>query len=118
MNTHTCGYKIRFDNELSAGGEDYYCAIDVKVEFDGDVNLRSTTVTRCKIEAYGAKRLPWTTEGGMFEKIVVDGHPELTKAIEEALDKEIQTFAEDNCRFIGLDVAEDYEADRAEWYRE
>jgi hypothetical protein len=34
------------------------------------------------------------------------------------LDKEIQTFAEDNCRFIGLDVAEDYEMARAEWNRE
>ena len=118
MNSHTCGYKIVFDNEISAGGETFYCTIDLKVEFDGDVNLRSTTVTRCKIEADEGKYLPWTTEGGMFEKIVVEGHPELTKAIEEALDEEIRTFAEDNCRFIGLDVAEDYEACRAEWYRE
>jgi len=118
MNNHTCGYKIGFDNEISAGGKTYYIDAEVSVEFDGDVDAQSVEVTKCEIEADGGKYLPWTTEGGTMEKIVVADHPELTKAIEERLDKEIQTFAEDNCRFIGLDVAEDYEMARAEWFRE
>jgi len=118
MKTHTCSYNVGFANEISVGDATYYVDAEVGVEFDGDVNLRSTTVLTCKIEADEGKCLPWTTEGGMSLKIVVEGHPELTKAIEEALDEEIRTFAEDNCRFIGLDVAEDYEAARAEWYRE
>ena len=118
MNNHTCGYDVGFDNEISAGGKTFYCTIDLKVEFDGDVDVQSIEVTRCEIEPEEGINLPWTTEGGQYEKIVVEGHPELTKAIEDALDEEIRTFAEDNCRFIGLDVAEDYEMARAEWFRE
>ncbi len=118
MNNHTCGYDVGFDNEISAGGETFYCTIDLKVEFDGDVDVQGIEVTKCKIEADEGKYLPWTTEGGRFEKIVIEGHPELTRAIEDALDEEIRTFAEDNCRFIGLDVAEDYDMARAEWHRE
>jgi hypothetical protein len=118
MNNHTCGYDVGFDNEISAGGEAFYCTIDLKVEFDGDVDVQSIEVTKCEIEADEGKYLPWTTEGGTMEKIVVAGHPELTKAIEERLDREIQTFAEDNCREISRDVDEDYEMARAEWFRE
>jgi hypothetical protein len=118
VNNHTCGYKIGFDNELSVGDKTYYVEAEVSVEFDGDVDVQSIEVTKCEIEAEEGVFLPWTTEGGTMEKIVVAGHPELTKAIEDALDEEIRTFAEDNCRFIGLDVAEDYEMARAEWFRE
>ena len=118
MNNHTCGYKVGFDNELSVDGKTYYVSAEVSVEFDGDVDVQGIEVTKCEIEAEEGKYLPWTTEGRQYEKIVVDGHPELTKAIEDALDEEIRTFAEDNCRFIGLDVAEDYEACYAEWHRE
>lgn len=118
MNNHTCGYDVGFDNEISAEGETFYCKIDLKVEFDGDVDVQGIEVIKCEIEADEGVFLPWTTEGGRFEKIVVEGNLALTKAIEDALDEEIRTFAEDNCRFIGLDVAEDYEMARAEWHRE
>jgi hypothetical protein len=118
MNNHTCGYKIGFDNEISVGDKTYYIDAEVSVEFDGDVDVQSIEVTRCVISPEEGDNLLWSTEGGQYEKIVVEDHPELTKAIEDALDKEIQTFAEDNCRFIGLDVAEDYEMARAEWNRE
>lgn len=118
MKNHTCGYDVGFDNEISAGGETFYCTTDLKVEFDGDVDLQGIKVTKCEIEADEGKYLPWSTEGGRFEKIVVEGNLALTKAIEDALYEEIRAFAEDNCRFIGLDVAEDYEMARAEWHRE
>jgi hypothetical protein len=118
MKRHTCGYKVGFSNEISVGDKTYYVDAEVSVEFDGDVDVQSIEVTKCEIEADEGKYLPWTTEGRQYEKIVVAGHPELTKAIEDALDEEIRTFAEDNCRFIGLDVAEDYEMARAEWFRE
>lgn len=118
MNNHTCGYKIEFDNEISVGDKTYYVDAEVSVEFDGEVDVQSMEVTRCIISPEEGDNLPWTTEGGSMEKIVVAGNLALTEAIEKALDKEIQTFAEDNCRFIGMDVAEDYEACRAEWHRE
>jgi hypothetical protein len=118
MNNHTCGYKVGFDNEISAGDKTYYVDAEVSVEFDGDVDVQSIEVTRCVISPEEGDNLPWTTEGKQYEKIVVEGNLALTEAIEKALDKEIQTFAEDNCRFIGLDVAEDYESGYAEWHRE
>jgi len=118
MKTHTCGYKVGFSNEISVGDKTYYVDAEVSVEFDGDVDVQGIEVTRCEIEADEGKYLPWTTEGGRFEKIVVEGNLALTKAIEDALDEEIRTFAEDNCRFIGLDVAEDCEMARAEWFRD
>ena len=118
MKRHTCGYKVGFSNEISVGDSTYYVDAEVSVEFDGDVDVQGIEVTKCIIEQEGGDNLNWKTDGGRFEKIVVEGHPELTKAIEDALDKEIRTFAEDNCRFIGLDVAEDYEACYAEWHRE
>ena len=118
MNSHTCGYKIGFDNELSVGDKTFYCTIDWKVEFDGEADAQAVEVTKCEIEPEEGDNLPWTTEGGAMEKIIVEGHPELSRAIEMELNEEIRTFAEDNCRFIGLDVAEDYEMARAEWHRE
>ena len=116
--THTCGYKIPLDTELSGEDQTYYVSAEVSVEFDGDVDVQSITVIRCEIEAEDGKHLKYEIDGGQFEKVVVKGHPVLTKAIENAIDAEIQTFAEDNCRFIGLDVAEDYEMAYAEWHRE
>jgi hypothetical protein len=118
MNNHTCSYEVGFDNEISAGGKTFYCTIDLKVEFDADADVQGVEVTRCEIEPEEGINLPWTTEGRRIEKIIVEGHPALTKAIDEALDKEIQTFAENNSHSIGLDVAEDYESARAEWFRE
>jgi hypothetical protein len=118
MKTHTCGYKIVFDNELSGDAGTYYVTAEVKAQFDGNVDLQAIEVTRCEIEADEGKYLKYEIDGGQFEKIVVKGHPVLTEAIERAIDAEIQTFAEDNCRFIGLDVAEDYEMARAEWFRD
>jgi hypothetical protein len=118
MNNHTCGYRIGFDNEISVEDKTYYVDAELSVEFDGDVDVQSIEVTKCVISPEEGDNLPWITQGGTMEKIVVEGHPALTNAIEERLDKEIQTFAEDNCRFIGLDVAEDYEMARAEWNRE
>jgi hypothetical protein len=49
VNNHTCGYDVGFDNEISAGGETFYCTIDLKVEFDGDVDLQGIEVTKCVI---------------------------------------------------------------------
>jgi hypothetical protein len=118
MNNHTCGYDVGFDNEISAGGGTFYCTIDLKVEFDGDVDVQGITVTKCEIEPEEGINLPWTTEGRQYEKIVVEGHPALTEAIEAKLLEEIQRFAEDNCRDISRDVDEDYEMARAEWFRE
>ena len=118
MNNHTCGYEIGFDNELSAGGKTFYCTIDWKVEFDGEADAQSVEVTKCEISPEEGVFLPWTTEGGTMEKIVVTGHPAFTEAIEAKLLEEIQRFAEDNCRDISRDVDEDYEMARAEWHRE
>jgi hypothetical protein len=118
MNSHTCGYKIGFDNELSVGDKTYYIDAEVSVEFDGDVDVQSIEVTKCIISPEEGDNLPWTTEGRQYEKIVVEGHPELSRAIEMELDEEIRTFAEDNCREISRDVDEDYEMARAEWHRE
>lgn len=118
MNNNTCTYKIELDTELSGEDQTYYVSAEVKVEFDGDVDVQSIEVTRCEIETEDGKHLKYEIDGGRFEKIFVKGHPVLTEAIDKAIGAEIQTFAEDNCRFIGLDVAEDYEACYAEWHRE
>ena len=118
MNNHTCGYEVGFDNEISVGEKTFYCTIDLKVEFDVDADVQGVEVKRCEIEPEEGINLPWTTEGGTMEKIVVEGHPALTEAIEAKLLEEIQRFAEDNCRDISRDVDEDYEMARAEWFRE
>jgi hypothetical protein len=118
MNNHICKYKVELDTELSGEDQTYYVFAEVKVEFDGDVDVQGIEVTMCEIQTEEGMNVPGRVEDGQFEKIIVKGHPVLTEAIDKAIGAEIQTFAEDNCRFIGLDVAEDYEMARAEWHRE
>ena len=118
MNNHTCNYKIEMDVELSCEGDNYYVFVEASVEFDSNIDVKSINVTRCQVATEDGKHLKYEIDGGRFEKIFVNGHPVLTEAIDKAIDAEIQTFAEDNCRFIGLDIAEDYDMARAEWHRE
>jgi hypothetical protein len=117
--THTCGYKVGIDEEVKVGNDIYYCTINLDVDFDSEAEASSVEVVDCKIEGPNDGQMQsWTTEGRRIEKVIVHGEPDLTEAIDKAIWKEIQLFAEDNYSDIARDVDEDYEASYAEWHKE
>lgn len=117
--THTCGYKVGIDREITVHDDTFYCDIDLHVEFDSEAEPSSVEVEKCKVEGPNEGQVQaWTTEGRRIEKIIIHGYPEATKLLDEILWEEIYSFASDNYSDIARDVDEDYEMAHAEWHRE
>ena len=107
-------YSLEIDQELKVGDKVYYIQVSAKLEYsyEEDPECTGVEVTRAEIAPLEGDPLPIGYEGIAIEKIIVEGHPELTEAIDNLLWDKIQTNTEDNYRDLGRDLCEaKYERD-------
>lgn len=99
-------YPIGIDRELSVGDKVYYVGLDAKIDYSCSEDPEPTEVEIVKAEVAPLEGdpLPISYEGRAIEKLIVEGHPELTEAIDQALWDEIQTHTEDYFRDIQRDL--------------
>lgn len=104
--THNNMYTIGIDREISVGDKVYYVTIDADVEFrDWECPEPSEVeITKAEVAPLDGDPLPLAYEGRAIEKLIVEGHPELTEAIDNLLWDEIQKHTEDNYRDIMRDL--------------
>jgi hypothetical protein len=91
-------YPIGIDRELSVGDRVYYVGLDAEIDYtnEEDPEPCEVQITKAEIAPLEGENLPLAYEGNSIEKVVVEGHPELTEAIDQALWDEIRTYTEDN----------------------
>ena len=101
-------YSIEIDQELKVGDRVYYVQVSAKLEYscEEDPECTGVEVTSAEIAPLEGDPLPIGYEGIAIEKIIVEGYPELTEAIDKLLWDEIQTNTEDNYRDLGRDLCE------------
>ena len=102
-------YPIQVDKEISVGDKIYSVFLEAELEYhhDEDPEPKEVEITRAEIaEIRDEEAFPLTIgySGRAIEKVVVEGLPELTEAIDQALWDEIQTHTEDNYRDIMRDL--------------
>lgn len=102
-------YSLEIDQELKVGDNVYYVQVCAKLEYsyEEDPECTGVEVTRAEIAPLEGDPLPIGYEGIAIEKIIVQGHPALTEAIDNLLWDEIQTNTEDNYQDLGRDLEED-----------
>ena len=103
-------YSLEIDQELKVGDKVYYVQVSAKLEYscEEDPECTGVEVTKAEIAPLEGDSLPIGYEGIAIEKIIVEGHPELTEAIDKLLWDEIQTNTEDNYRDLGYNLREAY----------
>lgn len=99
-------YSIGIDRELSVGDKVYYVGLDAEIDYSHSEDPEPTEVeiTKAEVAPLDGDPLPIGYEGRAIEKLIVEGHPELTEAIDQALWDEIQTHTEDYFRDIQRDL--------------
>lgn len=99
-------YSIGIDRELAVGDKVYYVGIDADIDYtnEEDPEPCEVLITKAEIAPLEGDNLPLAYEGRAIEKVIVEGHPELTEAIDKALWDEIQKHTEDNYRDIMRDL--------------
>lgn len=107
-------YSIGIDRELSVGDKVYYVALDADIDYtcSEDPEPCEVIITKAEIAPLEGDNLPLAYEGRSIEKLIVEGHPELTEAIDQALWNEIQKHTEDYFR----DIQRDLEDARDDYY--
>lgn len=114
--THTCGYEVGIDKEILVGNDLYYAAIDLDVDFNADGEAIQVEVIKAEIEGPAEGQIQsWTTEGRRLEKIIIEGNPALTEAIDKALWDAIDEYSSDYAYEICRDVETDYEERASCW---
>ena len=90
-------YSIGLDQEISVGDKVYYVIIDADVEFRNleEPEPSELEITKAEVAPLEGDPLKLGYEGRAIEKLIVEGHPELTEAIDQALWEEIQKHTED-----------------------
>lgn len=91
-------YSIGIDREIAVGDKVYYVGIDADIDYtnEEDPEPREVLITKAEVAPLEGDNLPLAYEGRSIEKVIVEGHPELTEAIDQALWDEIQSHTEDN----------------------
>jgi hypothetical protein len=99
-------YSIGIDREISVGDKVYYVALDADIDYSCSEDPEPTEVeiTKAEVAPLDGDPLPISYEGRTIEKLIVEGHPELTEAIDVALWDEIQKHTEDYYRDIKSDL--------------
>lgn len=99
-------YEIEIDQELVVGDKVYYVTLYADLEYSSEEDPECTGVeiVKAEIAPLEGDNLPVEYEDGSIEKVIVTGHPELTKAIDSLLWNEIQRHTEDNYRDIMRDL--------------
>lgn len=101
-------YSIGIDREISVGDRVYYVALDADIDYtnEEDPEPCEVIITKAEIAPLEGDPMPLRYEGRAIEKVIVEGHPELTEAIDKALWDEIQTYTEDNYGDLLRDLQE------------
>lgn len=102
-------YLITVDKEISVGDKVYYALVQAEVEYrdSEDPEPCRVEINNAEISPLDGDLLPLAYEGRRIEKVIVEGHPELTEAIDQALWDEIQTHTEDYFRDIQRDLEDE-----------
>lgn len=107
-------HSIEIDKEILVRDLVYYVNLCADLEFsdEEDPICTGVEVTRAEIAPLEGDLLPLAYEGRRIEKVIVEGHPELTEAIDNLLWDKIQTYTEDNYGDLVRDLREaKYERD-------
>lgn len=107
-------YPIGIDRELAVGDKVYYVCLDADIDysFSDDPAPTGVEITKAEVAPLEGDPLPLAYEGCAIEKVIVEGYPELTEAIDQALWNEIQKHTEDYFR----DIQRDLEDARDDYY--
>lgn len=99
-------YSIGIDREILVGDKVYYVGLDAEIDYtnEEDPEPCEVQITKAEIAPLEGEDLPLAYEGRSIEKVVVEGHPELTEAIDQALWDEIQKHTEDNYQDLIRDL--------------
>lgn len=107
-------YEIEIEKDISIGDK-VYCVIihaDLEYQNEEDPEPKEVEIVKAEVAPFCGDPLQIGYEGRAIEKVIVEGHPELTEAIDKALWDEIQTHTEDNYRDIMRnlqDARDDYD---------
>ena len=104
-------YSIGIDREIAVGDKVYYVGLDADIDYSysEDPEPTGVEITKAEVAPLDGDSLPISYEGRAIEKLIVEGHPELTEAIDQALWDEIQRNTEDSYRDIQRDLEDDSE---------
>lgn len=112
MKKHTQTEAIGFDQEFVVGDEVFWVAIDAEAEFDGDGEPVETSIEITSIKVEGDNGpIPFEIVSNFGDEVVIEGNPELAKAINDALWQSAVDYGNDNWEDLRDDI-EDYVASR------
>lgn len=107
-------YSIEIDKEIAIGDKVYSVFLEADITYTNSEDPEPTEVEITKAEVAEIRDeedfpLRVGYEGRAIEKLIVEGPPEITEAIDVALWDEIQKNTEDNYRYIQMDLEDDGE---------
>ena len=99
-------YSIEIDKEIAVGDKVFSVFLEANITYSCSEDPEPTEVeiTKAEIAPLDGDLLPVGYEGRVIEKLIVEGLPELTEAIDQVLWDEIQTHTEDYYRDIQRDL--------------
>jgi hypothetical protein len=104
-------YSIEIDKEIRIGDKVYSVFLEADLEYshEEDPECTGVEVTKAEIALLEGDPLPLGYEGRAIEKVIVEGHPELTEAIDKILWDAIQMYSEDNYQDLIRDLRDAYD---------
>jgi hypothetical protein len=104
-------YLIEIEKEITIGETTYLAFVQAEVEYDGydDPEPCGVEINNAEISPLEGDLLPLVYEGRGIEKVIVEGHPELTEAIDKVLWDKIQMHGEDNYQDLIRDLRDAYD---------
>lgn len=104
-------YLIEIEKEITIGETTYsvFLQADLDYSHEEDPECTGVEVTKAEIAPLEGDPLPLGYEGRTIEKVIVEGHPELTEAIDGILWDAIQMHSEDNYQDLMRDLRDAYD---------
>lgn len=107
-------YEIEIDQEITIGDKTYSVFLEADLEYhnEEDPEPKEVEITKAEIAEIRDEEafpLPIGYSGRAIEKLIVEGNPTLTEAIDNLLWDEIQRHTEDNYRDIMRDLRDAYD---------
>jgi len=102
-------YSVEINEDIRVGDWVYSIFLQADLEYSNEEDPEATGVeiTKAEIVLLEGDSLPIRYEGRRIEKVIVEGQPELTEAIDSLLWEKIQTHTEDNYQDLIRDLGED-----------
>ena len=104
-------YSISIEKEIPIGDKVFYAFVEADLEFrdSEDPEPCGLEITKAEVATLDGEPMPLDYEGRTIEKVIVQGHPELTEAIDKALWDEVSRFTEDNLADLARDMRDAYD---------